>query len=364
MSKPSLLIRGMSGLGDCLHQRAVVRHWSRTHDVWLETPWPSVYYDLEVHLKRKPTSLRTQGKNAAREHDRFNGMDVPRGAQEIRPSYGAAGVMTSQSKTVLEAMCNVTDTPYDTADYTMRVPDEWFHNFRCSSAHARWKESGKPLLVYRPLVARPEWRGSMARNADPVAYAHIMASIRSEFFVISIADLEVGKEWIVGPQLIADVEFHQGQLSFQDLAALFSSANLVVTSSGFGAILAPAVRTPCLNIVGGYENVGAHQSGERFAPYLAIGPKVGCQCFTSMCNQPCDKSIDLTKAHHDLANFIRHDRVCPHIQDPFARRQRLDQAFRPSDEGQPVGAPARARARVFAPPHPLYGRKTTPPERA
>lgn len=332
----------------------------QTHDVWLETSWPSIYHDLPVHLKRRPVGLRTQAKNAGREIDKFDGSDIPRGIPEIRPAYSGLAVMNSPSKTVLEAMCNATNTPYQSADYRLPVPDEWFHNLNRSSAFARWQDSGKPLLVYRPLVARPEWRGSAARNADPVGYAHLIASIRSEFFVISVADLEVGKEWIVGPQLIADAEFHQGQLTFQDLAALFKAADLVMTSSGFAAILAPAVSTACFNVVGGYENVGAHQSGEHFAPYLAVGPKDGgCRCFTSACRAPCDKTLDLTDAHAKLAPFITS--LFPQIEDPFARRQSLGNLFlKAADTNLSFGAPARAH--VFA-PHPLY-RRATPAERA
>lgn len=351
----------MHGMGDCLHQRAVVRHWGQTRDVWLETSWPSIYHDLDVRLKRRPVGLRTQSKNAAREVDKFDGRDIPRGIPELRPSYSGASVMNCKSQTVLEAMCNATNTPYDQADYRLPVPDQWFHNLNRSSAFARWQESGKPLLVYRPLVARPEWRGSVARNADPISYAHLTASIREEFFVISIADLEPGKEWIVGPELIADVEFHQGQLTFNDLAALFKAADLVMTSSGFAAILAPAVGTAVFNVVGGYENPGALQSGERFVPFLSIGPvNGGCRCFTSMCRVPCDKKIDLTDAHKKLAEFI--PSILPQIEEPFARCRDYKTVFRPdAATAMPVGAPQRAR--VFA-PHPLYGRKNTPAERA
>jgi ADP-heptose:LPS heptosyltransferase len=226
-----------------------------------------------------------------------------------RPSYSGPRVMATQSKTVLETMCNMTGTDYAKADYRLSVPDSWNSILSEALGPLPARASEKPWLIVRPLVARHEWRGGAQRNADPAAYAAILDAIRDQFFVISVADLEEGKEWLVGPPAKADLSFHAGELVFEALASLFKQADLVLTSSGFGVILASAVETPCISVVGGYEDPHCHDSAARFAPYLVIGPRVPCSCWTSMCRQRCDKSIDLDAAIPRVRDFVSQN--CP-----------------------------------------------------
>lgn len=336
--KPLLHVQGMHGLGDNLHQRAVLRQLMTEHRVVLETSWASVYHDLlgdDLKVVRKPSGLRTQTKNAARESDLFTPMTLP-AAKRLRVSYGAQQIMATQSKTILEAMCNATGTSYAQADYSLPVPEAWDKQIMGLPFVGTWLVSGKPLLVYRPLVARPEWRGSVARNADPASYATILQWFRDEFFVVSVADLAPTQEWIVGPQLRADATFHKGELSFEQLAALFSLADLVYTSSGFAAILAPAVGTACLSIVGGYELPGCHDSAKRFAPYLAIGPDTPCSCWTSTCQRLCIKRIEMLKACGEVRQFLSENDI------------RFSDSPRPLDEMfQSAEKPSRPPATVF-----------------
>jgi hypothetical protein len=310
MAKTPLYIEGMHGLGDNIHQRAVLRQIMQTREVWLETSWPSVYHDLvgpDLHLLRRRVNLRTQTKNAQHEDALFE-RAAPAGIERMRVMYHGANVMATESKTVLEGMCTATGTSYADADYRLPIPCEWIQK-----AEAIFSKIGytpdvaatKPLCVYRPLVARTEWRGSMARNANEIAYAHLFAYLRNHFFVLSVADLHPGAEWIVGPSLKADAELHHGELDFQTLAAVFREADLVFTSSGFAAILAPAVETPCISIVGGYEDGRAHDSGARFAPFLSIEPVTPCRCWTSACRQMCTKEIDMIPAVDEINAFTR-----------------------------------------------------------
>lgn len=321
MAKSPLLIQGLHGLGDNIHQRAVLRQLLQTREIWLETSWPSIYHDLagpDLHLMRRPVGLRTQTKNASREIAKFDGRDPPR-CERMRIAYSGADVMDTNSKTVLEAMCRNTFTDYTAADYRLPVPREWFDDLNKIVDMAAVANSGKPLLVYRPLVERPEWRGGTARNANVACYTHLFAFLRSHFYVVSVADLAPGKEWIVGPQLKADVTLHAGELPFEALAALFSSADLAFTSSGFAAILAPAVGTPCINIVGGYEYACTHDSGSRFTPLLSIGPKEPCHCWTSACNRQCRKDIEMGEAVKKIASFAESVfgiNVLPRLGDP------------------------------------------------
>src|SRR4051812_17147760 len=120
MAKPALHVQGMHGMGDCLHQRAVLRQLMQRYTVTLETSWPSMYHDLIADglvVTRRPVALRTQTKNATRESEavKFS----PRHAflrSGMRISYGAGQIMGTPSKTILEAMCEATSTNYGTAD--------------------------------------------------------------------------------------------------------------------------------------------------------------------------------------------------------------------------------------------------------
>jgi hypothetical protein len=299
----------MHGMGDCLHQRAVLRQLMQRYSITLETSWPSIYHDLieeGLCVTRRPVALRTQTKNASRESECV--LFSPRHAFArggVRISYGADQILGSKSKTILEAMCDATGTDYEQADFRLPVPRVW--------EAALWEKLGPlparaeqyPWLVYRPLVARHEWKGSIARNADPAAYEELFASIRDKFFVVSVADLEDGREWLVSPSGPApDLALHKGELVFEEMAALFAQANMVFTSSGFAAILGPAVETTTVSIVGGYESTGCHDSGKKFAPYLAIGPVRECGCWTSVCKRACDKTIDMSVARSALLDFV------------------------------------------------------------
>ncbi len=306
MIKPALRLQGMHGLGDCLHQRAVLRQLMRRYDVTLETSWPSVYHDLIAEglcVCRRPSGLRTQSKNANREDALFT-RSHPLLRAGMRIAYNGGQVLNTQSKTILEVMCNVTGTSYAEADYRLPVPASWAETLDATLGTLPDGARGRPWLVYRPLCARPEWRGGIARNADPAAYAAILEHLREKFFVISVADLAEGQEWIVGPDAKADLSFHKGELVFEALAALFERADLVLTSSGFPAILGPAVGTPTISVVGGYEDPRCHDSGAKFAPYLVLGPRTPCSCWTSQCRKVCDKSFDLDAAKRAVSEFV------------------------------------------------------------
>lgn len=306
MKKP-ILIEGMHGMGDNVHQRALIRQIMQTREVWLETSWPAIYHDLvgpDLKLIRRAVNLRTQTKNAQREADKFLSLTPPPGIERIRVMYHGANVKETDSKSILEAMCRCVGVSYADADYRLPIPDDW--SIRANKVLDRVGYTGhKPLLIYRPLVARHEWKGSAARNANEMAYAHLFAYLRNHFFVVSVADLVPGVEWIVGPHLKADATLHNGELNFEELAALFCEADLVFTSSGFSAVLAPAVETPCINVVGGYEDAKAHDSGKKFAPFLSIEPINPCHCWTSACRNVCEKEIDMIPAVDKIAAFVQ-----------------------------------------------------------
>ena len=310
----SVLIRGMHGLGDNIHQRAVIRALlKRNYQIKLETSWPCVYHDMPIQFLRKPVALRTQLKNSQREAAKFAPPVLPHHTTNtMQISYTRQTISRTASQSVLEAMFVAAGlrNDYAEADFSLPIPKEWFDaipGFRKSSemGYSPLFEGApsKPMMIYRPLVARPEWRGSSIRNAHESHYAELVGMVRDTFFVVSVADLEENREWIVGPQLKADLTFNHGELSFEAMAALFSRAALVFTSNGFPAVLAPAVGTPTISIMGGYEPSSWLRDGAKLAPYLGIDTMNPCSCGSSACTKACNKLIDMPRARAAVAEF-------------------------------------------------------------
>ena len=277
----------MHGLGDNIHQRAIVRQLTERHEVFLETSWPAVYHDLPVKCVFKRTILRTQAKNAARQAAAF--VSAPTGPR-IRVRYTPQDIRSTGS--VLGAMCKATGADVSKADFSLPVPDEW------KKQASAILSVDKPLLIYRPLVERREWGGCAARNPDREAYAQLFASIRDRYFVVSIADLVPGVEWIVSEPIKADAEFHSGEFHFEALAGLFSMASLVFASPGFAVPLAQAVGTPVVCVFGGYESSRSFST----MPYLGIDAVNPCECFSH--NHRCDKRIDMPQALGRLQEYV------------------------------------------------------------
>lgn len=287
-----LLVHGMHGMGDNLHQRAVLRELMKTREVWLETPWPSIYHDLvgpRLHLVTRGATLRTQAKNAAREAEAYHASPrCPAGAEELRVSYPPDVIRTNRDNGgVLAAMSQVCGV--QVGDFRMPVPGAWAGGAMNFIADEPIGE--RPIIVFRPLMERSEWSGCRNRNPGPATYLETLARAREALagaFVISIADLEPGKEWLVGPQPDVDLQLHAGELDFQGVAALWSMASLVISSPGFGIVLAQAVETPCIVVFGGYEGSYSFDAGALVTPTHTVGR--GCDCFshTHQCRRTSD----------------------------------------------------------------------------
>lgn len=306
-----VIVDGMHGMGDNVHQRAVIRHLLASDpatEFWLKTPWPCLYHDLvgdRLHLLDPRSSLRTQRKNSMREQARY--ARPPRLCQRQRVSYKPSAVRETGS--VLGGMIRTTlGYDIDNADFSLPVPASWF-----AKADALVGRPRKPVMVLRPLVERTEWRGCAARNPDAAAYAALYNSIRHRFFVVSLADLVPGVEELV-TDLDADLCFHKGELDTEAVVGLVASAVLTFCSPGFAVPLSQAVGTPVIAVFGGYENSRSFSYGRRFAPTLGIDPVNPCQCWSH--THACDKRIDLPAARARIEEFIaNHDAEHPAIAD-------------------------------------------------
>lgn len=299
-----LYVKGMHGMGDNLHQRALVRHLLEAQNrVFLETPWPSVYTDLvgfyrdRLHLVDKGSTLRTQAKNARREAALYSSEPVPTDARQVRVWYSPE--MVRRKRSVLGAMLEQSGYGVAKPDFRMPVPATWL------AAADRFLEvlkPDKPVMLFRPLVERTEWSGCRSRNPDFGAWQQLFEAVRDRFFVISVADLVEGKEWAVGPRLYGDAEFHRGELPFHTLAGLAQRAGLVWSSPGFAVILAQAVGTPSVCMFGGYEGGYSFSLGAKLTPHLSIAPIRSCDCFRH--DHPCNKKIDLLASRSRLEAFL------------------------------------------------------------
>lgn len=295
----AIAVHGMHGLGDNIHQRAIIRQLMQRKPVYLETPWPSIYHDLVgdcLKLVPKATVLRTQAKNAAREASRYTAPVMPWTPMQVRVWYTGEDVRRYGS--IFAAMVRNAGCDMATADFRLPVLEVW--------QAQRYAITGplpaKPIMVYRPLVERTEWQGCRGRNPNIEAYYQILSSIRDHFFIVSIADLVPDTEWISGISIDADLELHRGELTFEAMAALFEMADLVFASPGFAPLLAQAVGTPSITVFGGHESSMTIKDGARFAPTLGIDPIEPCNCFNHQ--HAHKKAIDVPRAVAHVRTFV------------------------------------------------------------
>lgn len=307
MSKPPLYIRGMHGIGDNLHQRAVMRVLKRHCNVTLESSWYSLYHDLideNFRVVGRSVNLHTQLKNAAREQHLFAPAPPHHHVtRSTRLSYTTSTINQTASKTITEALFKVAGVGhlFPEADFRLPMTDEWLD--KAEDIMRSWPTNGRPIMIYRPLCIRPEWLGSAVRNANTADYRTITDHLRRKFFTVSVASLAAGKEWIAEPVQPTDMAYHDGEFDIEILAAIMHRADLVITSGGMAAMLGPAVETPTISILGGYEPATWCADSGKFSPFLAIDPIRPCQCGSSGCQQRCLKKIDIPSALRRIDDF-------------------------------------------------------------
>lgn len=286
----------MHGCGDNFHQRAIIRQLAERNDIWLETSWPSIYWDMpELKLMPKGTNLRTQLKNISRESSRFTVYTPPRHAPARRIWYQPEDVRNCGS--VVQAMAKIAEV--EPVDFRIPLRPEWLA--RADELLERLKPD-RPVMFFRPLGDRTEWTGCHTRNPDYEAWRTLFDSIRERYFVISIADLAEGREWLVGPECKGDAQFHAGELDIELLIGLAKRSALIFSSPGFGVVLGQAVGTPGVCVFGGYEDARSFSFGARFTPWLGIEPIKPCPCFSH--RHQCDKRINVPLALERLKEFV------------------------------------------------------------
>jgi len=302
---PPLVLNGMHGLGDNLHERAIVRELMRQNEVWLKTSWPQLFWDMpELHLLPLKSPIGWMAKNEQRTVALYGRTLPPPGARTLTNGYlhrMPRGVQFHGS--VLGTMANVCGAAA-VGDFRLPIAPAW-----AVKADAVLMElgDGRPLMIYRPPVAiseanRVSAQAKIARNPDLAASHALLCAIRDRYFVISLADMTMVSEHLIGPPFKADAEFHHGELDVETIAALTAKVDLVFASPGFMTVLAQAVSTPLICIFGGFEGKESFSAGGRYSPWLPIEPVKPCSCWSPDCTH--DKSIDIPAALARIETFI------------------------------------------------------------
>lgn len=273
MKRP-LLIRGMWGLGDNCYSRPFVRAAAQKYDVWLETPWPELYEDLDIRFVLGKRKLRTQARNIARQP--ASRWSRPPPMRELKISYGADLARMSIVE-ALERRFGLLGIAFDPGLFDL--PDT-----ECIPP-------ARPIAVVRPVTVRAEWRNE-ARNPRPEYLAAIASELMATHTVICVADLAAGEEWLVGELPPAHFHLVRGELNVRDLIVLLRAADVVIGGVGWIVPAALALRTKAFIVLGGH---GGHNAPEKITdPRLdsRIGfamPENFCRC-TNMLHS-CDKTI-------------------------------------------------------------------------
>lgn len=300
---PAMVINGMWGIGDCLHQRGPLRELMKVKRVWLTTCNWHINSDLVDQglnlIFDGNTRLRGQQLSISRERALFQTMEPPpRDAWRIKLWYRKDGI--DQYGSILETMyANCFIEPPPRMDFSWPIRPEWRDKAR--EMIASWKLDGRPLLVYRPIVLRREWK-SANRNPEPKPYAELFEHARRGYFVVSFAYLDAGDEEIVGAEAKVDLKFHRGEIPVEIIAAIVAEANLVFCNAGFMPVMAQAVGTPTIVVYGGRESFRTTQrAGAHLAPTLGVDIDRPCDCHSE--RHACDRTLTASRWIDKVTDF-------------------------------------------------------------
>jgi hypothetical protein len=267
----------MYGLGDNIYSRPFVRAAAEQYEVWLETPWPELYADLDIKFVRGTRRLRTQQKNIARQKvDLWTRERPPE--QEIRINYADLS-----ERSIIAAM------ELRWVLLSVRFNPRLFGLPDMGPAPII---SDRPIAVVRPVTVRSEWRNE-ARNPRPEYVNAIAAELMATHTVVAVADIKADEEWPVGNLPPAHHYFTAGELPVRELLALVRDADIVVGGVGWIVPAGLALHVKTFVVLGGH---GEHNApGKITDPRLNLRrlgfavPENFCRCKNML--HACDKTI-------------------------------------------------------------------------
>lgn len=218
----------MVGLGDSIYIRAFIRHYPGSHVV---TCWPELFEDLDVYCVKAQTQHRTHAKGAHRSD--YEWATQLQDAKEIQIVYTRASLRREPITVTLRRKA-AGEPVFDLPDYGLPP----------------WSVD-RPVAIVRPVTVRIEYPNK-ARNPKPEYIASASRELkRRGFYVVSIADLEEGKEWLVGDAPDADLVLHNGELNTRQLLAAIQGAAVVVGGPGWIIPACISSGTPLYVALGG-----------------------------------------------------------------------------------------------------------------
>lgn len=262
-----VLVQAMHGLGDNIYLRPFVRALTNRHEpVYVRTPWPQLYADLEVRCLPADSDLRTQALNEARgwrwaaEPDDVRKTFLPR----YHPWHLERGETISAA---LESGISLGGEALS-MDLPARLAQPPIINTR-----------GRPLAVVRPNTVRREW-ANPARNPDPRALARVVTELLNTHHVVSVADADGSNEVLEEPLPPAHERYHAAELTIWETLELLRRAHVAVGGVGWLVPAALALRVPTFIVRGGQ---GAHNR-----PEVIVDPRLRAD-WVGFCNpdDPC-----------------------------------------------------------------------------
>lgn len=285
-----LAVRGMPGLGDAVHQRALIRAWLKSgyRPIWLQTSYPDIYWDFRAcgDVRCVPLGSRLRSACKSEREAQYDAERLPEDT-ERRRVWIKPGVL-QRVGSLIKAMAEEAGVT-GTADIRLPIAPAWHAE---ASAVLDRLGTERPLLIYRPPVVRREWPNP-ARNPDPLAMHELLNAVRERFCVISVADLD--GERIDGPTPVADATFHAGELHYTTIAALMARRGTVVLSPpGFALCMGRAVGAWTCGVFGGFELASWWWHGtpapDRFIVVEPMAQLAESQVWNKSCT--VDKRID------------------------------------------------------------------------
>jgi hypothetical protein len=273
-----VLIRGPWGLGDNCYSRPFVRAAAERYEVWLDTPWPELYEDVDIRFVRGARGLRTQTNNIAlQSEDRWS--RPPRAIREMHIHY--ANIAASSIVRSLEQRWKMKlGVGFDPALFDL--PDMGPSPLK----------SDRPIAVIRPPTLRSEWNNP-ARNPKPEYINALAAELMATHTVVAVASLAANQEWLVGSLPPAHHYFVFGELKIREMLALVRDADIVIGGVGWIVPAGLALKTRMFIVLGGN---GGHNAPNKITdPRLDLSrigfaiPEAYCRC-THM-PHACDKTI-------------------------------------------------------------------------
>src|SRR4029077_13079478 len=149
---------------------------------------------------------------------------APPGLDRITIGYGYKDFAIGTSIDAMERMM-----PLEGEPFVYELPD---------FGPAPVDSGGRPIAVIRPATVRKEWRNE-ARNPLPEYISWCAQELKRTHFVVSVADLSPGHEWLVnGAETTVHQAFHKGELNVERLLALTAAADIVVGGIGWVTLAA------------------------------------------------------------------------------------------------------------------------------